>query len=79
MIKTVPSSTIFHISHGCAGHVFEELGAIIQAPDLMTAKQLGLLSSPDWATDLYVEQITAEDVSELQACIDDAKASALET
>lgn len=70
------SAAFFLINHGCSGHVFTELGTIIEAPDFMSAKRMAVDLGPAWTTDLYVEKISAADVNELRLIIEEAKIDA---
>lgn len=67
---------LFLVNHGCSGHAFVELGSIIEAPDLLSAKRMALDLGPDWTTDLYVERVSADDANEHKSIIEDAKAEA---
>ncbi|OOG68187.1 hypothetical protein B0E45_17825 [Sinorhizobium sp. A49] len=76
MPRTETSTAFFLIDHGCSGHVFTELGSIIEAPDLLAAKRMAVDLSPDWTTDLHVTRISAVDVNELRLIIEEAKSEA---
>jgi hypothetical protein len=76
MPRIETSAAFFLISHGCSGHVFTELGSIIEAPDLSSAKRMAVDLSPDWTTDLHVTRISAVDVDEFRLIIEEAKTEA---
>lgn len=76
MYHVAPASSFFLVSHGIAGHVLFELSQVITAPDLQSAKRIGLDQGPVWTTDLHVEPVQQGEVNNLRMAIDDAIAEA---
>lgn len=70
------TTLLFQVDYGSCGHIFTELGNIIRAPDLISAKRQAVDLGPDWTNELYVYEIDAADVNELRLIIEEGKAEA---